>query len=72
MDLNSLSQRERQVFRGIADGECSKSIGGNLCISEHTVDTYKKRIYRKLGFENQADLLKFLLRQNRPQVPTAV
>ena len=64
--------RERQVFGEMSAGECSKVIGGNLKISQHTVDTYKKRIYRKLGFCNQADLLKFLLCRNRPHQITSV
>ena len=72
LDLAGLSQREREVFDGLSEGECSKTIGKNLCISQHTVDTYKKRIYRKLGFGNQAELVKFLLRQNRQPAAASV
>ena len=68
LDLAGLSRREREVFNGLSEGECSKTIGKSLRISQHTVDTYKKRIYRKLGFGNQTELVKFLLRQNHQPV----
>ncbi len=62
LPLDALSPRERQVFDALCGGEPSKHIGDRLRLSPHTVDTYRKRLYRKLGFANQADLHRYLLR----------
>ncbi len=43
-----LSDRERDVLRALVDGLAKKEIAVRLEISVHTVDTYTRRIYRKL------------------------
>ena len=43
-----LSEREREVLRGMVDGLAKKEIADRLDISIHTVDTYTRRLYRKL------------------------
>ena len=43
-----LSEREREVLRAMADGLVKKEIADRLDISVHTVDTYTRRLYRKL------------------------
>ena len=43
-----LSEREREVLRAMVDGLAKKEIADRLDISIHTVDTYTRRIYRKL------------------------
>ncbi|MBP2336686.1 DNA-binding CsgD family transcriptional regulator [Saccharothrix coeruleofusca] len=54
----SLSQRERQVLRFIADGLTQDQTARKLGISPHTVDTYVKRVRGKLGLGNKADLVR--------------
>lgn len=61
LPMHSLSPRERQVFAALCLGEPSKLIADRLQLSPHTVDTYRKRLYRKLGLANQSDLHRFLL-----------
>lgn len=43
-----LSDREREVLRAMVDGLAKKEIADRLEISIHTVDTYTRRLYRKL------------------------
>lgn len=46
--LKSLSPREAEVFGMIGDGLTSRAIAERLGISEHTVQTHRKRIAAKL------------------------
>jgi DNA-binding NarL/FixJ family response regulator len=57
-----LTDRERSVFRLIAEGYSAPEIGDQLRISKKTVETYKKRIGVKLGFSHRADYVRFALR----------
>lgn len=43
-----LSEREREVLLAMVDGLAKKEIAGRLDISVHTVDTYTRRLYKKL------------------------
>ena len=43
-----LSDREREVLRAMVDGLAKKEIAERLDLSIHTVDTYTRRIYKKL------------------------
>jgi DNA-binding NarL/FixJ family response regulator len=58
-----LTNRETEVIRGFANGQTYKEIGAALFISPRTVETHKKNIYTKLGFQNQADLIKYAIRE---------
>lgn len=51
-DTDLLSKREIEVLRYIARGHSNADTGGYLFISEDTVKTHLKRIYRKLGAIN--------------------
>lgn len=52
----TLSPRERQVLGHIGIGMTHRQVARALGISQHTVDTYVKRIKGKLGSRNKADL----------------
>jgi two-component system response regulator DevR len=45
---DTLSAREIEVMRHVARGESNKEIAGQLGLSENTVKTYLRRVYRKL------------------------
>ncbi len=60
--LQSLSDREFQVLRRLAEGCTSKEIAQELHISTKTVDTYRARLFSKLELETTADLIRFALR----------
>ncbi|MFI6998060.1 response regulator transcription factor [Nocardia sp. NPDC050175] len=51
-----LSGREEQVLRHIAHGLTHGQVATRLGISQHTVDTYVKRIRSKLHLGNKAEL----------------
>jgi len=59
--IESLSERERQVLLGLAQGLKYMTIAGNLGISVKTVETYRSRLTTKLGFESKADLMRFAI-----------
>jgi NarL family two-component system response regulator YdfI len=50
----TLTEREREVLRGIARGERSKEIAAHLGITERTVKTYLSSIYTKLEVDSRA------------------
>lgn len=47
--LRTLTQRERDVLAGIAEGLSNAAIAERLFISERTVEVHAQRIFRKLG-----------------------
>ncbi len=59
---SSLTQRERDVLRLVAQGYSAPEIGEQLFISPKTVDTYKQRINEKLGIAHRSEYVDFALR----------
>ena len=51
---STLSEREREVLRLVADGLPTKQIASNLSISERTVKFHVNSIFHKLGADNRA------------------
>jgi DNA-binding NarL/FixJ family response regulator len=58
---NSLSLRESEVVRLIAQGYSNKEIASNLNISVKTVETYKARAMEKLDLHSRSDLVRYAL-----------
>ena len=52
----SLSQREREVLKLIAEGYKNKEIAGDLCISLKTVEKHRANLMKKLDLHNAAGL----------------
>ena len=50
----ALTERELQVLRGMADGKSNAEIGRELYVSEDTVKTHARRLFRKLGARDRA------------------
>jgi len=59
--LTSLSEREQQVARLLADGYSCVNTAAVLNLSENTVRTYVRRLYRKLAITNRVDLVQRLI-----------
>ena len=59
--FESLSERERAVFKLMAQGYSSSQIGERLHISAKTVDTYRRRINEKLEIGERADYIRLAL-----------
>jgi DNA-binding NarL/FixJ family response regulator len=49
-----LTEREVQVLRGMADGKSNAEIGREIFVSEDTVKTHARRLFRKLGARDRA------------------
>ena len=50
----ALTERELQVLNGMADGKSNAEIGRDLFVSEDTVKTHARRLFRKLGARDRA------------------
>lgn len=71
--LAPLTPRERQVFERVARGETHREIGEQLGIGKKSVDTYRARVYQKLGIASRAELVSIALEAGvlaRPKPPT--
>ena len=61
--LGSLSPRELEVFRLLADGHPVRAIAERLCISPKTVETHKYNLMEKLGAKSVTDLTKLAIKE---------
>jgi len=57
-----LTDREFQVFRGLASGKKIKEIADELCLSINTISTYRARILQKMDLQNNAELIRYALK----------
>ncbi len=51
----SLSVREMQVLTGMSQGKSNAQIGRELYLSEDTIKTHARRLFRKLGAKDRAE-----------------
>jgi len=58
---DSLSRREREVLKLIAEGGKNKEIADYLCISIKTVEKHRSNLMKKLNLHNVAELTSFAL-----------
>lgn len=58
---SSLSAREREVLRLVAQGHTNQQIADRLFLSVKTVETYRARLMTKLGLRTRADLVRYAL-----------
>lgn len=57
--LHGLSEREAEVLQLIGEGKNTAAIADQLCLSIHTVNTYRRRIMQKLDVHGMSSLLHF-------------
>jgi DNA-binding NarL/FixJ family response regulator len=62
-DVKRLSGRESQVLREIAIGSTAKAIASRFGVSVKTIQTYRARIYEKLGLHTRSDLVHYAIAQ---------
>jgi FixJ family two-component response regulator len=55
---DSLTPREKEVFKLVASGLLNKQVGAELGTSELTVKTHRGRVMEKMGADSLADLVK--------------
>jgi DNA-binding CsgD family transcriptional regulator len=56
---DTITKREKEIIKLIVSGKTSFEIAKILCVSQLTIKTHRQNIYRKLGFSNIMELVKF-------------
>lgn len=69
--VDSLSKRELEVFRLIAEGYKTRPIAEQLHVSARTVESYCARIKEKLNLKNAAELAQHAIQWGRIQLTGA-
>ena len=59
----NLSDREFEILLRLGKGKSVKDISEELNLSGNTVNTYKRRIFEKMGLKSKAELIQYVLRQ---------
>jgi DNA-binding NarL/FixJ family response regulator len=59
----SLTDREKQVLKLVAEGNSNKEVAQVLGISVKTAMSHRERVMQKLDIHNRTDLVKFALKQ---------
>ncbi len=63
-DISKLSEREQEVFRSLAAGKTISEISKELGLSGNTISTFRARIFEKMGFQNNMELIRYALDNN--------
>lgn len=58
----SLTNRERDVLKGLAQGNTAASIAEELCLSTSTVQSYTKTLYAKLGLNKKQQVIDLVMK----------
>jgi DNA-binding NarL/FixJ family response regulator len=58
----TVTEREVEIIRAIAEGLSNKLIADKLSLSTHTVNTHRKNIMSKLGVNNTAGVVMFAVK----------
>ena len=65
--LGSLTEQERKVLAGLAEGRTNREISETLFLSEKTVKNYVSRILDKLGLSRRAEAAAYMAK-HRPRL----
>jgi DNA-binding NarL/FixJ family response regulator len=67
--LDTLSDRERDVLKLIAEGKTNQEIAADLLLSTNTVKYHLQNLYRKLRVNNRTEATRiYLQNKNRPAI----
>ena len=69
MRRHSLTTREREVLRLLAEGNSAKKLAILLGLSSKTVEAHKFNLMRKLDVHNMAQLVKIALEEHIISIP---
>ena len=59
----TLTPRERETLQMAAEGKTSADIAARLHLSHRTVENHRASVMRKLGLQNQTELVRYALRR---------
>jgi two-component system invasion response regulator UvrY len=57
--IDSLSNREYEIFKLLAAGKTISDIANDLVLSRNTISTFRGKIFEKLGFQSNTELMKY-------------
>jgi len=57
--VENLSDREFEVFKLLASGKSISDIAKQLILSTNTISTFRARVFEKMGFQNNMELIKY-------------
>ena len=60
--LDTLSPRQREILKLVADGLNTKEIAGHLSISAKTVETHRAQLMERLNIHDVAGLVRFAIK----------
>lgn len=58
-----LTDREREIFKLLAEGYTTREIAGHLVLSPKTIEGHKTRLMSKLDLRNRVELIKYAMRK---------
>jgi DNA-binding NarL/FixJ family response regulator len=58
----SLTPRQREILQLIAEGYTTKKIATRLHLSEHTIETYRRQLLKRLAVRSMAGLIRSAIR----------
>ena len=67
----ALSMREMQVLTGMSQGKSNAQIGRELYLSEDTIKTHARRLFRKLGAKDRAEAVAIGFRRGSHELSPA-
>jgi two-component system invasion response regulator UvrY len=62
--IESLSDRELEVFKLLAKGMTVSEIAEELCLSINTINTFRGRLLEKMNFQNNLQLIRYAVDNN--------
>jgi len=65
----TLSNREFQILKLLSVGQIPKCIADDLGISVKTISTFKKRIFKKMNFRNDSDMISYSISKKLIDTP---
>jgi two-component system response regulator NreC len=66
----TLTGREKEVLKMLAEGQSVKEIAGVLSLSVKTVEAHKFNLMRKLDIHNKAQLVQYAIQKKIIQIPS--
>lgn len=66
---DTLTERERQVLKLVAEGRTNKEVAGVLGVSIKTAMSHREHLMQKLGLHSRTDLIRFAIRAGVIQAP---
>lgn len=70
--FDTLTGREKEVLKLLAEGNSVKEIATSLDLSLKTVETHKFNLMRKLDIHNKAQLVQYAIQKKIIRIPAAV